>query len=158
MTEKELRESAIESIRSKVCGERLKEYGSVESNFGRIAEFWNVWLKGRGVVLGLEDVAAMMMLMKMARLIENRFHLDSAIDAGGYAVCWSVLAMREEKKKELEKELDGIAPAVDHGDEELKKTGRVLRCGAADSNRNQCVLLEGHVSDHAFESYYPHTK
>lgn len=138
MTEKELRESAIESIRSKVCGERLKEYGSVESNFGRIAALWNVWLKKKNVELGPEDVAAMMILMKVARLIENPFHLDSAIDAGGYAVCLSVLAMRAEETVKLSSELNGIASAeakmtmpkliaenerelVDHGDEELKK-------------------------------------
>jgi len=120
MTEKQLREEAIESIRSKVCGERLKEYGAVESNFGRIAALWNVWLSKKNVTLGTDDVAAMMILMKMARLMENPFHLDSAIDAGGYAVCLSVLArnhMDVVKNAGFPKSLNGL---VDHGDEELR--------------------------------------
>ena len=159
MTEKQLREEAIESIRSKVCGERLKEYGSVESNFGRIADLWNVWLKAKNVKLGPEDVAAMMILMKVARLIENPFHLDSAIDAGGYAVCLSVLASKAAKSG-LEKELNGIASAVDHGDEELKRPdGKTARCQSRGFGGRQCILANGHNTDHEFENYYqPTTK
>lgn len=175
MTEKQRREEAIESIRSKVCGDRLKDYGSVESNFGRIAALWNVWLSEKNVKLGPEDVAAMMILMKVARLMENPMHLDSAIDAGGYAVCWAVMAGKSES---LKKELDGLAPAVDHGEEELKKqvgqpVGKqepvtsktldgkaavmemvypppVFRCQEKDGHGNQCSRADGHTSDHDF--------
>lgn len=153
MTEKQLREEAIESIRSKVCGERLKEYGSVESNFGRIAALWNVWLSKKNVTLGPEDVAAMMILMKMARLMENPFHLDSSIDAGGYAVCLSVLAKNAAGKEHNRR--------ADHGDEELKSPIAqnpmesiygpvVLRCQNKDGHGNQCCLSDGHTSDHDF--------
>lgn len=147
MTEKQLREEAIESIRSKVCGERLKEYGSVESNFGRISDLWNVWLKAKNVKLGPEDVAAMMILMKVARLIENPFHLDSAIDAGGYAVCLSVLARSAEMKcdeiEQLTKDLNGIAPAFQ-------------QCETWHENPyRRCVLENGHKGDHDFVGPVP---
>ena len=161
MTGAEIRASVIEQIKQCVCKDRCNTHGEAEQNFADIAHVWSWWLKSRynaHVRLDELDVAEMMNLMKSARKAKTPFHLDHWVDGGGYNVCGAGIVKKALDEQALKKELDGLAPAVDHGEEELKKTGRVLRCGAADSNRNQCVLLEGHVSDHAFESYYPHTK
>lgn len=75
---------------------RPKSYGPPEQNFERIALMWSTYLysvKGSGVVsIGLTDVAAMMILMKVARLIETPDHADSWVDIAGYAACGSEVA------------------------------------------------------------------
>lgn len=66
------------------------EYGGPESSFRRIAELWTVWLANRGYVVGdlqAEDVAVMLMLMKVARLMSSVSHRDSIVDIAGYAAC-----------------------------------------------------------------------
>lgn len=83
-----------------VNGTRRGAYGTPESNFGRIATLWNAYLVARGILppevladpagkngLVEGDVAAMMRLMKEARLIETPDHRDSFVDIVGYALC-----------------------------------------------------------------------
>lgn len=70
-----------------IWGDREKTYGSPAFNLETIAEFWNIWLKRRhNVVVALmpEDVAHMMVLLKMARLLNDPTHRDSLIDGAGY--------------------------------------------------------------------------
>lgn len=67
-----------------VCGQREKDYGTPEDNFGRIAEFWTTYM---GVEFGTVDVAIMMALLKIARISENMQHMDSWVDLAGYAAC-----------------------------------------------------------------------
>ena len=66
-----------------VTGEREDQYGSPEDSFSLISEFWSDYL---GVDIVAEDVAAMMILMKLAR-IRGGGSLDSWIDIAGYAAC-----------------------------------------------------------------------
>lgn len=83
--------------------DRGLNYGSPEDNFSRIARLWNTHLVNAGLlpveVLGdadkgvtAADVAAMMVLMKVARLENQPRHLDSWIDIAGYAACGAVAA------------------------------------------------------------------
>lgn len=76
-----------------VCGDRDQQYGSPEQSFEAIADFWGSYLCARGVVfpngfpLSPEDVAAMMVLFKMARVATGQSKADNWIDAAGYAAC-----------------------------------------------------------------------
>lgn len=82
MLRKELLTKAIEITE----GARQEHYGSPEDNFGNIADLWSVYL---GKALSRTDVAAMMILMKTARLMADPTHDDSWIDIAGYAACGS---------------------------------------------------------------------
>ena len=73
-----------------VCGQREQDYGTPEDSFNIIADLWAVYLKGCGVsidFLDSHDVAAMMALLKIARISENPQHMDSWVDLAGYAAC-----------------------------------------------------------------------
>ena len=78
-----------------VNGDRDKQYGNPEDNFSRIAELWCAYL-GAPDLVGAEDVAIMMMLMKVARLGASEYQSeDSWIDIAGYAACGAEIATRE---------------------------------------------------------------
>jgi hypothetical protein len=90
-------ELATEALRI-VNGSRRSAYGTPERNFERIALLWGTYLTLRtngthddptnnGVWIEPRDVAAMMRLMKEARLIETPDHRDSYLDIVGYALC-----------------------------------------------------------------------
>ncbi len=85
MTRKECLDRAAECV----LQDRASEYGGMEDNFGRIANFWSVYL-GRKVCP--VDVAMMMALLKVARIRSNKAHADSFVDLAGYAACGADLA------------------------------------------------------------------
>ena len=73
-----------------VNGERDQQYGDPGKNFERIAEYWGTYL---GTQIGPEDVAIMMMLVKIARLEGSEYkHKDSWVDIAGYAACGCEIA------------------------------------------------------------------
>lgn len=77
-------EEAIQIIH----GDREKTYGNPAVNLENIAELWMVFLeKKHGVLVALlpEDVAMMMVLLKVARLMHSPKHRDSLVDLCGYA-------------------------------------------------------------------------
>jgi hypothetical protein len=79
----------LDAAKETVAG-RGKNYGKPEDNFGRIAAHWTVYLKNRhGVAVQITpgDVAALMVLMKIARLEFDPKHADSWVDTAGYAAC-----------------------------------------------------------------------
>ena len=67
-----------------VCGDREQDYGSPESNFGKIAEFWSTYA---GYPFDAKDVAAMLALLKIARIASGNAKDDNWIDLAGYAAC-----------------------------------------------------------------------
>lgn len=77
-----------------VYGERRSTYGTPEDSFQTIGALWGVYL---GRVITSEQVAAMMILLKVARLKEQGYHRDSVVDIAGYAEC---LARTAESKGE----------------------------------------------------------
>ena len=81
MKRKELLEEAAKITN----GERQEHYGTPEDNFARIAALWNAYL-GKPY-LAVQDVAAMMILLKTARIASDPKHLDSWVDIAGYASC-----------------------------------------------------------------------
>ncbi|AXQ65190.1 hypothetical protein SEA_SCHMIDT_71 [Gordonia phage Schmidt] len=65
-----------------VAGDRAKDYGDARTNHQRIADLWSVVLGKR---VEPHEVAACMVLLKVARLVETPDHLDSWVDMAGYA-------------------------------------------------------------------------
>ena len=61
---------------------RGKTYGAVRSNHERIAAMWSVTV---GKKVTPEQVAMMMVQVKLARLMETPDHTDSWVDIAGYA-------------------------------------------------------------------------
>lgn len=79
--------SVLQEAEELIWGDREKTYGNPAFNLETIAEFWKIWLERRhNVVVALfpEDVAYMMVLLKLARLLNTPDHRDSQIDACGY--------------------------------------------------------------------------
>ena len=75
-----------------VCGQRETDYGTPENNFKAIAELWEAYLnkactRGVNVCVEAKDVAAMMALLKIARIAAGGGKADSWIDLAGYAAC-----------------------------------------------------------------------
>lgn len=94
-----------------VNGTRRQAYGKPEQNFDRIAAFWMTYFRAKGWTIAEvhtgegpngtldvqlhsfdnkilpRDVAAMMRLVKEARLAESPTHRDSYVDLVGYSLC-----------------------------------------------------------------------
>lgn len=91
------RESILDAAKRCVCGDREQDYGSPENNFRTIAPMWNSYLYGAGLMenhdptvwkgIKPKDVAAMLALLKIARIASGRAKDDNWIDLAGYAAC-----------------------------------------------------------------------
>ena len=92
------REEILKAARSCVCGEREEDYGTPEDNFRMIAALWTSYLRQKCVSLATDicilpsDVAAMMALLKIARIGTGSGRADSWIDLAGYAACGGEIA------------------------------------------------------------------
>lgn len=99
------RQDILEAAISCVTKERNDRYGDPEDSFKIIAELWNAYLQyDESLKLSERDVAAMMILLKIARIRNGSNHLDSWIDIAGYAACGGEL----EEKSAAEEIPDGI--------------------------------------------------
>ena len=69
-----------------IYGQREKDYGPPRRHLTLIADFWESYLVGKGLTIGLTatDVAYMLALLKLARLAHDPTHRDSMVDAAGY--------------------------------------------------------------------------
>ena len=80
MTRKEILDTAAKCV----CGDREQDYGSPEKNFERIADFWSTYLN---IFVEPKDVAAMLALLKIARVASGHAKADNWVDLAGYAAC-----------------------------------------------------------------------
>jgi hypothetical protein len=91
-------EEMLDATAELVSGHRSKDYGDKYTNHTRIAKLWAMWLNERTRTWAIEgddepaeveitayDVAIMMLLVKVARLMHSPGHQDSHIDIAGYA-------------------------------------------------------------------------
>lgn len=94
------RAEILEAARVCVCGEREQGYGKPEDNFSTIGLLWGVYLRAAhpelAKVMGVnridaKDVAAMMALLKVARIATGSSP-DSFVDLAGYAACAGEIA------------------------------------------------------------------
>lgn len=76
-----------------VCGQREEDYGTPENSFRVIANLWSTYIKEKhlpetsSLSLDPEDVAAMLALLKIARIATGHGKADNWIDLAGYAAC-----------------------------------------------------------------------
>lgn len=79
--------SILKEANTIIYGDREKTYGHPSKNLQTIAVMWNAYVKAKPnqEYLTAKDVAAMMVLLKTARLANNPEHRDSLVDICGYA-------------------------------------------------------------------------
>ena len=86
-----VRRAVLNEAAAIVTGAREAAYGGPEQSFGTIADLWSVYL-GRAVAP--HDVAALLALLKLARLKHSGGqHRDSWVDLAGYAACGAECAL-----------------------------------------------------------------
>jgi len=85
------RESVLDTAKEYVINDRAATHGNAEDNFAAIATLWGAYL---GEDISPVDVAAMMILLKTARIKSNPQHDDNWIDIAGYAACGSDVASK----------------------------------------------------------------
>lgn len=108
----DIKQYIAEQAANIVNGARRGAYGRPENNFERIATMWMAYFRTKGWTIAEvdtttdnfgqlrsfdnkllpRDIAAMMRLMKEARLVETPDHLDSFMDIVGYALCGAEVA------------------------------------------------------------------
>lgn len=93
------RHELLQAANNIVTADRNEQYGEPEDNFENIARLWSAYLNGSVThepeCLGAEDVAIMMILFKVARLIDSNYNsMDSWVDIIGYAACGGEIASR----------------------------------------------------------------
>lgn len=98
MSDITIREKTLTKAISCVCGDRERDYGTPEDNFGTIARLWTVYLD---TAIAPVDVAMMMALLKVARIKNGGGTGDSFVDLAGYAACGAEIF---EKEAEMERE------------------------------------------------------
>jgi hypothetical protein len=93
MKKKDILDKAFQCVN----GDREQDYGSVENNFQTIAKLWNAYLHTQDAI-SAKDVAAMMALLKIARISSGHNKSDNWIDLAGYAACGGELEALEVQK------------------------------------------------------------
>lgn len=78
------REQCLHTAEEIIKGSRENAYGAPEDNFKVIARFWTSYLEYH---VTAEDVANMMILLKVARAATGEFKADNYVDIAGYAAC-----------------------------------------------------------------------
>lgn len=88
------RQAILDEAAAAITGAREDTYGGPEASFLTIAKFWSAYLDH---FVEPQDVAAMLALMKLARLKHSEGqHRDSWVDLAGYAACGAECAARHE--------------------------------------------------------------
>lgn len=91
-----LRVEALREAAKIISSDRNKQYGPPEDNFQRTAQIWSVIL---GVPISNEDVAMMMVGLKVARYASRSgYQPDTWIDIAGYAGCGYEVGALENNK------------------------------------------------------------
>jgi hypothetical protein len=89
-----------------ISKDRAATHGKAEDSFKTIGGMWTVYLEARKPgPLTPDDVAAMMVLFKMARVAGNATHMDNWIDSAGYSALGGEIASREDDAKLIEEKL-----------------------------------------------------
>lgn len=86
-----------------VCGQREEDYGTPEDSFRVIGELWETYIKEKcvgdpaaEVCIVPEDVAALLALLKIARIATGHGKSDNWVDLAGYAACGKRVCSSEE--------------------------------------------------------------
>lgn len=101
-TNAERRAEFLKVVETFVCKDRNVTHGDAEDNFRVIATLWETYLNNTPPQnLNSVDVAIMMCLFKVARLMANPKNMENWHDLAGYAACGGGIVMKklEEEKK-----------------------------------------------------------
>lgn len=90
MTRKDILDAALKCVN----GDRDTQYGNPEDSFKMIANFWNAYLETD--IIEPYDVAAMLALLKIARISGGQAKDDNWIDLAGYAACGGEIQNNDE--------------------------------------------------------------
>lgn len=99
MSEQE--ESVLLRAEELINGDRRREYGHPLENFTRVAEYWSAYIATRSGPprpLAAEDVAHMMILLKIARGAQG-YSFDTYVDVAGYAGCIQAIHRAREEAR-----------------------------------------------------------
>lgn len=86
------RKRILEEAIHTVCVDRDRQYGDAEDNFALIGRLWSEYLD---IEVGAKDVAAMMILLKIARIKTGAFKFDNYVDIAGYAACGGAIDIND---------------------------------------------------------------
>lgn len=78
------RDEILDAAQKCVSGNREQDYGNPEDSFNAIARLWSAYI---GYEFEAKDVAAMMALLKIARIASGHAKADNWVDLAGYAAC-----------------------------------------------------------------------
>ena len=79
----------LETAAGLVGGDRAKQHGDYRLLHRRVADLWSAYLK---TDLGPENVAFMMVLLKVVRDEMGDYNPDDGVDASAYTALWAALA------------------------------------------------------------------
>jgi hypothetical protein len=79
------KETILQEADRIVNGQRAQDYGSVSESFSAIAVGWSSIAK---TTITADQVALMMIWLKVCRANNNTKHKDSWLDIAGYVACW----------------------------------------------------------------------
>lgn len=83
------REQTLQEALKIVTKDRQNAYGTPEDNFNCIAGLWSSYL---GTPITAQQVAVLMILLKVARSKSSPDYADNYVDICGYAACASEVA------------------------------------------------------------------
>lgn len=99
------RDELLDKAKQCVNGDRDHDYGGPERSFDCIAKMWAAYLaysKQVEISIAPADVAAMMAMLKLARIAKSPEKDDSWIDLAGYAACGAECADQCSKNGEMD--------------------------------------------------------
>lgn len=105
-TPKPTRVQTLETAIGLTNGDRNKAYGPPINNLTDCAELWNTYIHAKQratdkLELDAEDVAWMMVLVKMTRSFQRGYHPDNYTDASAYSAiageCREILSKKDKK-------------------------------------------------------------
>jgi hypothetical protein len=96
--------SLLQQAHDTINGQRQQDYGDKLQNFAQTAMIWEGILAPKLAKyqhITAEDVALLMIGLKMSRLSKTPTHKDSILDIAGYAGCMDILQTERKEGTEL---------------------------------------------------------
>lgn len=81
------RQQILETLEQTICKDRQETYGTPEDSLKNIRDYWHLYLTQIQRPLESHDIAIMMLLLKVARIVKSPQHLDNWVDVARYAIC-----------------------------------------------------------------------
>ena len=93
------RTEILKTANEYITKDRQATHGNAENNFAFIARLWSAYTE---LPITPQDVAMMMVLLKVARFKGNPSHTDNAIDLCGYAALAGEMGNKLQSNQGLE--------------------------------------------------------